>query len=301
MLHQFTINVRLQDVEAMIEKLNAAGIYYTHYETPIAVTVTEYGYDFYERDEAEIALHIYAEEDDGADLPESYFVLIQQTLMIAREAIAHALMDEQSWEYEAEEIELGNGWVIGLPADDMEPSETALKGAQLKRINFDPQGAFGTGLHGTTQDCLRLILKRDFTGQKVADLGAGSGILSIAARLRGAASVLAVDIESVREQILYNAALNGMDEIEVIQQDILGKDATFSVDGFDCLFINIGGEETLQFIEHQRVLNHTRVNFLISGLVDWSADKTLAPFLQANYRIEERLRSDEWVTVYLTR
>ncbi|RKD24700.1 hypothetical protein BEP19_08090 [Ammoniphilus oxalaticus] len=285
----------------MIEKLNAAGIYYTHYETPIAVTVTEYGYDFYERDEAEIALHIYAEEDDGADLPESYFVLIQQTLMIAREAIAHALMDEQSWEYEAEEIELGNGWVIGLPADDMEPSETALKGAQLKRINFDPQGAFGTGLHGTTQDCLRLILKRDFTGQKVADLGAGSGILSIAARLRGAASVLAVDIESVREQILYNAALNGMDEIEVIQQDILGKDATFSVDGFDCLFINIGGEETLQFIEHQRVLNHTRVNFLISGLVDWSADKTLAPFLQANYRIEERLRSDEWVTVYLTR
>lgn len=84
--------------------------------------------------------------------------------------------------------------------------------AQLGDIEvvLDPGEAFGTGDHATTRLCLELLEECDLKGKLVADVGCGSGILSIAAHKLGA-TVEAVDIELTAVAVTReNAALNGV-------------------------------------------------------------------------------------------
>ncbi len=78
-------------------------------------------------------------------------------------------------------------------------------------IELDPGMAFGTGLHQTTAMCLALLEDELRPDAQVLDQGAGSGILSIAAALLGAARVVAVDVAEVAvAAVRENAARNGL-------------------------------------------------------------------------------------------
>lgn len=88
-------------------------------------------------------------------------------------------------------------------------------------IVLDPGEAFGTGDHPTTRMCLMLMEGADIGGRKVADIGCGSGILSIGACLLGAASVDAVDIESASVQVSEeNARLNRVDFRAIVGEGV---------------------------------------------------------------------------------
>ena len=79
-------------------------------------------------------------------------------------------------------------------------------------LKIDPGMAFGTGTHHTTRMCLELLEKNIKNGDLVADLGCGSGILSIAASLMGAKETYAIDIDPVAARVAAeNAELNGID------------------------------------------------------------------------------------------
>lgn len=84
-------------------------------------------------------------------------------------------------------------------------------------IEIDPGMAFGTGQHPTTAMCLRALEDRLRPGDAVLDLGAGTGILAIAAARLGAGRVLALDIDPLAvKAALENAAANGVQgEVEV--------------------------------------------------------------------------------------
>ncbi len=90
-------------------------------------------------------------------------------------------------------------------------------------IYLDPGLAFGTGVHATTQLCLRELELLVRPGDTVMDLGCGSGILSIAAAKLGAAKVLAVDSDQKAVEIAEeNVSLNGCGrQVEVVQDDVL--------------------------------------------------------------------------------
>lgn len=78
-------------------------------------------------------------------------------------------------------------------------------------LHLDPGMAFGTGLHPTTQLCLRLLERYVQPNQPTLDLGAGSGILAIAAAKLGAAPVLALDNDALAVQVAHaNVARNGV-------------------------------------------------------------------------------------------
>lgn len=104
-------------------------------------------------------------------------------------------------------------------------------------IVINPQMAFGTGHHETTSLIIGELLESELEGKSVLDMGCGTSILAILARMRGAAPCLAIDIDEwcVRNSI-ENIALNGLTDIEVKQGDasiLIGKGP------FDVVIANI--------------------------------------------------------------
>ena len=86
-------------------------------------------------------------------------------------------------------------------------------------LELDPGMAFGTGTHGTTILCLESIEDLVEPGMTVFDIGAGSGILSIAAAKLGAAQVKAVEYDAVAaETARQNVAVNGVEKIVEVKQ-----------------------------------------------------------------------------------
>jgi len=91
------------------------------------------------------------------------------------------------------------------------------------RIVIEPGMAFGTGEHATTRGVVRLLQRALRPGDRVADLGAGSAVLAIAAAKLGAGSVAAIELDpEAIENAEQNAARNGVaDRVRVIQGDAL--------------------------------------------------------------------------------
>lgn len=117
-----------------------------------------------------------------------------------------------SWKQHWQADPVGMGLLI-LPAWLPCPPEHA----ERRLIAMDPGSAFGTGSHPTTRLCLEALERlaavkpEELAGLRVADLGCGSGVLGLAALRLGAASVVAVDTDSLAVRATAdNAALNGL-------------------------------------------------------------------------------------------
>lgn len=104
-------------------------------------------------------------------------------------------------------------------------------------ITINPQMSFGTGHHATTSQMISRLFTDDITGKEVLDMGCGTSILAILARLRGAAHCVAIDNDEwcVRNSE-ENIALNGVDGIDVS----LGDATSLADKGpFDLIIANI--------------------------------------------------------------
>jgi len=113
---------------------------------------------------------------------------------------------ERVWLKRFKPMQFGDNLCI-VPGDMASPD-----GARYV-VRLDPGLAFGTGTHPTTRLCLEWLDGHDFEGQTVVDYGCGSGVLGIAAAIKGAARVLCVDhdpqaLTATRD----NAGRNGVRE-----------------------------------------------------------------------------------------
>src|SRR3954471_1431295 len=88
-------------------------------------------------------------------------------------------------------------------------------------VVLDPETAFGSGEHGSTRAALTLLSRLVHRGDRVLDVGSGSGILTIAAIKLGAASAIGIEIDAEANEVAYrNAARNGVDQqVEFLEGD----------------------------------------------------------------------------------
>ena len=188
-MYILSYTIPYRDLDMAMEKLQIHNIYNVFYEAPLEITTDDYGYGYIEKDDEDITLKVAMEDTEG-ELNE-FIELVDSILGVKHIGLEENTNDYTTFEFPA--IHIDDTWVIASPEEEY-PNKN--------KINFISQGAFGTGLHETTQDILRLILnKLELNDKTVLDIGTGSGILSIAASLTGAAKVDAVDIRDITDEV----------------------------------------------------------------------------------------------------
>lgn len=280
----FIISYKLpyEKLDSTIEKLAINDVYNVFYENPLEITTDDYGYGYIEREDEEIVLKVAFEEEDGL---EEFKEKLKNILEMDYISVEENNYDYTIYDFPA--IHLDDKYVIASPDEEFEGKT---------KINFISQGAFGTGLHETTQDILKLILNDlNLKNKTVLDIGTGSGILSIASSISGAKSVVAVDIRDVEDEVMLNASLNNLTNIEAVVGNIL-EDKTLIKENFDWIFINIGGEETKMFMEYIKNHLNENGNLLVSGLVEWSFDEVKENVESYGFKLQSKHQTNEWVT-----
>lgn len=160
-------------------------------------------------------------------------------------------------------------------------------------IRLDPGLAFGTGTHPTTALCLRWLDGQNIHAATVVDYGCGSGILGIAAALKGAARVICVDNDpQALEATADNAARNGVSSrVECHTPD------TFKRPQADVVMANILAAPLITLAP--RLLDSLRPGgFLaLSGILDIQADVVLAAYREglSGFTIESE---EDWVLLH---
>lgn len=88
------------------------------------------------------------------------------------------------------------------------------------KIELNPVQAFGSGYHETTRMMLSYLMEEDVSGKPLLDMGCGTAVLAILARLKGASPVTAIDIDHwSTENAVANTALNGVSDINIVLGD----------------------------------------------------------------------------------
>ena len=159
-------------------------------------------------------------------------------------------------------------------------------------IEIDPGMAFGTGTHETTGMCAALIEKYVQPGQRVIDIGTGSGILAIVAAHMGAKEVLATDLDAVAVRVAAeNAALNGFgDKIDCRCGDLLD---VVDVSG-DVVIANIIADVILMLAKPVRERIVPNGVFICSGIAIDRREDVRRALLENDYEILDEPVKGEW-------
>ena len=199
---------------------------------------------------------------------------------------------ENNWKQFYKPMEIGSRLLV-VPEWEEAADPTRVK------LVLNPGLTFGTGSHATTRLCLQALDTHIHGGERVLDLGCGSGILSIAALRLGAESAFACDIDEKCVDVAYeNAALNDIDRTRytvrwgnVLTGDALRREMG---GGYDIVVANIVADVIMGLSGSVRGFLKPGGLFLCSGIIDDRAQEVLEKLKADGWDVIEQRQSEGW-------
>ncbi len=253
-------------------------------------------------------LKIFLKDDDSTTFEDMKYD-IENVLDLYREEFqSRGLTDEElgSWDFELEEKKAEDWsqkwkekWDVTHVTDkiavvpdwiDYKPKENEVI------IKLEPGCAFGTGTHQTTQLCMKALEKYMNKGDKVADIGMGSGILSILAKKLGATSVYGCDTDdTVIEVAKENAKKNNVEAtFELGSADKIN-------DKFDFVCANILHFVLAEIMGDLKNLMKTGAMMSLSGILDEKKQMVIDAYEKENLELVEEIHQDQWTSFVVKR
>jgi ribosomal protein L11 methyltransferase len=162
-------------------------------------------------------------------------------------------------------------------------------------IELDPGMAFGTGTHPTTVMCIQALERTVKTGDKVVDVGTGSGVLSIAAAMLGAEKVTALDLDEVAvNSARLNIELNKVHHVVDVKQNNLLDGVE---PGAEIVVANILAEVILRFTDDVSSTVKQDGYFIASGIIQPKKQEVKEAMIDAGFEIVETLQMEDWVAI----
>ena len=172
-----------------------------------------------------------------------------------------------------------------------------------KIIRLDPGSAFGTGSHPSTRLCIEALDNDPPVGQTIADLGCGSGILSITALKLGAKSTFSVDTDSLAiSATKTNSALNDLDEktLKFFHGSIEEIEANMPKEKIDLVLCNILAPVIKLLGPGFKKIIGLKGKVILSGLLVQQIKELQEFFLQLGWQVLEIKTKDQWALMVLT-
>lgn len=160
-------------------------------------------------------------------------------------------------------------------------------------IELDPGMAFGTGTHPTTVMSIQALERTVQKGDKVIDVGTGSGVLSIAAAMLGAKEVCALDLDEVAvEAARINLKLNKVHGVATVAQNNLldGMNGPVNI-----VVANILAEVILRFTNDVGRIVEKGGCFIAAGIIQPKKQDVKDAIIAAGFTIEETIQMEDWV------
>lgn len=157
-----------------------------------------------------------------------------------------------------------------------------------KILLIEPGHAFGTGEHETTKMCLDMM--GDVIGKDIVDVGCGSGILGIAAKICGAKSAYLCDIDSMCvESSVRHAILNKVG-VTVEERDLLSDKDVYG----DLVFANLTADILLKLSDG--ICDHISDGgyLIISGIIDSREEEVLTRYLDLGLKLVDKMSMKDW-------
>ena len=167
--------------------------------------------------------------------------------------------------------------------------------AEVTVIVIEPSMGFGTGHHATTRMCLRLLSDLDVSDLDVLDLGTGSGVLSMAAALRGARRVVGIDVDS--DAIASAEASAGLNTLPDTIEFRVADFRSAPPEAADVLLANLTGGMLTSTAAILATLVRPGGNLIVSGFDHTEVDAVGGAF--ANFIEHARLTEDGWMALWL--
>ena len=213
-------------------------------------------------------------------------------------------------ESETEDVDWVNNWkqyfhqfyvddILIIPSwEDVKPEDE-----DKMVIHIDPGTAFGTGMHETTQLCIRQIRKHVTPDTEILDVGCGSGILGMLALKFGAKHSVGTDLDPCAIDATYeNMEVNGIskDQYEVMIGNIIDDKAVQDKVGYECYDIVVANILADVLVALTPVsVNQLKKGgiYITSGIIDDKEETVVEAVKKAGLEVLEVTYQGEWVSV----
>ena len=253
-------------------------------------------------------LKIFLKDDDSTTFEDMKYDVENVLDLYREEFLSRGLTNEElgSWDFELEEKKSEDWsqkwkekWDVTHVTDKIAVVPDWIDYVPKKGeviIKLEPGCAFGTGTHQTTQLCMKALEKYMKPNDKVADIGMGSGILSILAKKLGASYVYGCDTDdTVIEVAKENAKKNGVDAIfELGTADKVNEK-------FDFVCANILHFVLAEIMGDLKILMKKGAIMSLSGILDEKKQMVIDAYEKENLELIEEIHQDQWTSFVVKR